>query len=93
MLGEARTQLALSLAALLPWLCLHFRHSRHAPLAAVCIAVRPCLVILQRTLSMLPLLLPCFLVLFLVVLPVIAVHNRSFERCCMRAALHCAHAK
>ena len=39
-LGEARTQLALSLSALLPWLCLHFRHSRHAPLAAVCTAVR-----------------------------------------------------
>ena len=38
-LGEVRTQMALSLAALLPWLCLHFRHSRHAPLAAVCIAV------------------------------------------------------
>ncbi len=39
MLGEVRTQMALSLGALLPWLCAHFRHSRHAPLAAVCIAV------------------------------------------------------
>jgi hypothetical protein len=38
-LGDGYTQLALSLSALLPWLCLHFRHSPQSPLAAVCIAV------------------------------------------------------
>ena len=40
-LGDLKAQLALSLAALLPWLCLHFRHSPHAPLAALCILVCP----------------------------------------------------
>ncbi|KAK9839278.1 hypothetical protein WJX81_005497 [Elliptochloris bilobata] len=36
-LGDMHAQLALSLAALLPWLALHFRHSAHTPLAALCI--------------------------------------------------------
>lgn len=40
LLGDVDAQLALSLAALLPWLSLHFRHSPHTPLAALCILVR-----------------------------------------------------
>ncbi len=38
-LGDVRSQLALSLSSLLPWLCVHFRGSPHSSLAAVCIAV------------------------------------------------------
>ena len=40
-LGDVHAQLALGLAALLPWLALHFRHSAHTPLAALCILVPP----------------------------------------------------
>lgn len=39
-LGDVYAQMALSIFALLPWLCLHFRHCPQSPLAAVCIAVR-----------------------------------------------------
>lgn len=39
-LGDVHAQMALSLAALLPWLCVHFRGSSHSSLAAICIAVQ-----------------------------------------------------
>jgi hypothetical protein len=48
-LGDVRAQLALSLSALLPWLCVHFRGSPHSNLAAVCIAVT--LLFLAKTLA------------------------------------------
>ncbi|CAL8468215.1 g7754 [Coccomyxa elongata] len=37
-LGDVHAQMALSLSALLPWLCVHFRGSSHSSLAAICIA-------------------------------------------------------
>lgn len=38
--GDPRDQLAFSIFSLLPWLCLHFRHTAYTPLAQACIKVR-----------------------------------------------------
>ena len=37
--GDPTDQLALSMFSLLPWLCLHFRHTPFTPLAQSCIQV------------------------------------------------------
>ena len=44
--GDANVQMALSISALLPWLCMHHRHSDCRDVAAACIQVR--LVLLHK---------------------------------------------
>ena len=39
--GAPEAQVAVSLLALLPWLCAHFRYSPHASVAALCLLVCP----------------------------------------------------
>ena len=41
LLGDPRDQLAFTILSVLPWLCVHFRHSSHAATAGACTRVRP----------------------------------------------------